>query len=95
MSNIPSIEALEGAHQFPDWYTVKIFGPGGPRFVDDCRATVHDFMDDDAERYRISSRESREGKHACVTVLGYFDDAEAVRSFYLTLLEEDDVRMLL
>lgn len=95
MSNIPSIEALEAVHQFPDWYTMKVFGPADNDFASSCVAEIATFMGGDDERYKTSTRQSKEGNHVCVTILAYYQNAEDVQTVYQQLLDIDSVRMIL
>lgn len=95
MSNIPSVEALEAVHRFPDWYTMKVFGPGGGDFASSCVAEIATFMGGDSERYKTSTRLSKEGNHVCVTILAYYQNPQDVQAFYRQLAELDDVRMIM
>jgi putative lipoic acid-binding regulatory protein len=95
MKNIPSVTALESAHQFPEWFTFKVFGPGDDDFADACEDIIRSEMNDDKGRYSVQVRESSKGNHVCVTVEGFFSDAHGVRDAYAAFLELDDLRMIL
>lgn len=95
MSNIPSVSALEGVHEFPEWYTIKVFGPGEESFVNHCRKAANNIIDNAEEHLRISTKKSSAGNYTSVTVEIYVDHAKKVQDVYRELLELDDVRMII
>lgn len=94
MSHVPTTTALEGAHQFPTWFTYKVFGPGTPEFHAQVVATAESVQDSE-ERIRTDSRSSGGQKYQCVSVEYLAPTAEDVQALYRELSGIDGVRMML
>jgi putative lipoic acid-binding regulatory protein len=79
VKELPSIEALEAAHDFPCRYVVKAFGPNTEAFADEAHEVAGQVIGANADIKR-SVRPSRAGRHACVTLDVYAHSAEQVRT---------------
>lgn len=97
MQRPPSIEALEGAHEFPGRYMFKIFGPGEQAFVDEIRAIAEARLPEpkSPDDLDMSGRLSKQGNYICVTLDMPVESAERVREIYRALRELDGLRMLM
>ncbi len=67
VSNLPSIEALEQAHEFPCTYTIKAIGAMQADFVNCVLAGVQSELQL-AQQPRHSLKETSGGRHASVTL---------------------------
>lgn len=94
MRGIPSIESLEGVHDFPGRYTFKAFGPAEQHFVDAARHALDEATGGVGEP-NVSARLSAQGNYMCVTMDVFVSSAEQVRAIYLQLSHLDGLRMLL
>ena len=88
MSDIPSIEALEGAHDFPGRYTIKAFGMRGGSFEADAQTSATEVLGRKKD-VRAKARESSGGTYVCVTLDLRVQSAEQVRTVYEALLKVD------
>jgi len=94
VSSLPSIEALEHAHEFPGPFTYKVFGPNDDAFVDRTRQAAISIVGEDAS-LDLSHRASSHGRHTCVTLEVQVASAQEVLDVYAALREVDGVRMML
>lgn len=67
MSNLPSIEVLEQAHEFPCTYTIKAIGATQADFVNSVLEGVQSELQLE-ELPRHSLKETSGGRHASVTL---------------------------
>lgn len=92
--DVPAKEALEASHTFPDWFPIKAFGPGTDAFRAAIERAAKGVIPNPKHR-EVSARESRGGKHVCVTVNARARDAEQVQALYRAIGEVEGLRMLL
>ncbi len=93
MKNLPSVEALEGAHDFPGPYTIKVIGRAHAGFSDAACYAAREVLGLEAS-VEAALRLSAHGRHACVTLTLQVESAEQVRSVYLQLAELQGLRMM-
>ncbi len=90
----PSLEALEGAHNFPGNYVVKVFGRQEDAFIESVHArTMH--VLDDQERYTLEIRPSSRGTYCVAHVEVFVDSAEEVQALYASLAQTEGLKTLL
>lgn len=94
MSNAPSVAALEGAHDFPTWYPLKVLGSNSPAFVEAARERAVEVLGEFGQ-VKVSTRTSSGGKYVAVTLDVFVVSAEQVRSLYFELKELRGLKMLL
>ena len=82
--NVPSIEALETAHQFPTQYTIKVIGPDTSEFRTQARASCLRHLGEDATVH-ISERQSKSGQHLALTLKFQVKSAAVVQEIYKEL----------
>ena len=93
-NNIPSVEALESAHEFPATYMIKAFGPHEQAFVDAVDLAARRIVTDVATLV-VEQRLSSAGNHVCVSVSATFSSAEHTQALYRELLDVPGMRLLL
>lgn len=94
MSRSPSIESIEGSHNFPGPFRFKLFGPMDQTFVDGIRAHVAPHLGDETN-YGFDLRPSSKGAHCCVTLTMVANSAEEVQKMYDLLHDTPQLRMLI
>ena len=91
--NVPSIELLNSAHQFPGPYVFKAIGKQDNAFVARVIAAIREELEltvDPAHELRTSAK----GNHAAVTVTVRVQSAEQVRAVYYRILKLPGLEML-
>ncbi len=91
---LPSVEALETAHDFPCPYTFKVIGTDDGNFTARVIATVRDELRLE-EDPPFSFRGTKSGRHVAVTLEPDCESAQQVIAIYSRLMGMDGVVMLL
>lgn len=81
MGDLPSIELLEAAHEFPGRYMFKVIGRTENGFVGRAVAAVRDALSAAVDP-PYSVRETAGGRHVSVTVEAEVQTAEDVLAVY-------------
>ena len=85
MANLPSIELLESTHVFPGPYIFKAIGKTENAFVRRVLTAAREAVHSDVDP-PFKARETKGGKHVCVTLTLVVEKAMEVHAIYSRIL---------
>ena len=92
--NLPSVESLESAHNFPCVYTFKAIGSATENFTARVVSHVRDELGLEADP-PFSIRSTKKGDHVAITIEPTCDSAQQVLAICSRLMGMDGLVMLL